>query len=238
MKHLKHFIAAIAIGTATAACAQADPAAVQSKLEALAKAGNAEALYHLGMFYQVGTGGMAVDLRRELVYFRQAAERGDPLGAYKLGCFYAGQDGVIEADQAKALEYKLIAAKAGYALAQQDVAAIYAERGDYALAKEWLAKAAAQGVVSGLVAYASIHIGAPGITPDAAITDAYFGLALDRMTGSDEQRTWLAEFESRMSAADRARAGRIKAEFRPQPSPLTLKALSGASATAALAAGK
>lgn len=219
------------------ACADAQPGQdLIPALERLAASNDAEAIYHLGMSYQTGT-GLPRSPVKALDQFRRAEALGDVLAAYKLGCFYAGQEGdIVETDPAKALRYKLIAAEAGYALAQQDVAAHYASEGDIQTALGWLEKAAAQGVADALVTYASVHNGAPGVPKDAAKTAAYFRLFLDLTEGSEEQRSWLKDFEQKMSEAERQQATAIFRSYRPAPTALTLKALSGQRAAQELVA--
>ena len=210
-----------------AACSQATATdRLIPKLEKLAARGNGEALYHLGMAYWTGT-GVKKDQRNAIDYFRRAAAAGDPLGAYKLGCLFDGQDGVMPRDAVEALKHKKKAADAGYALAQQDVAALYAQQGNFGTAIEWLEKAASQGTSDALLAYSSVHNGAPGIDRDPVKTAAYFRLYLDRTEASSEQRAWLKTFEKKLTAEQRAQSARIVAGYRPQPTALTIKALLG-----------
>ena len=219
------------------ACGNADSnSALISSLQRLAASNNAEAIYHVGMAYQTGA-GLPEDPKKALEAFRRAASLGDVLAAYKLGCFYAGQEGdLVQTDPEQALRHKLIAADAGYALAQQDVAALYAAEGQIATALSWLEKAAAQGWADALATYASVHNGAPGVPPDVAKTAAYFRLSLERTEASEEQRRWLSDFEQRMSAEQRKAAAEIVRSYRPAPTPLTLKALSGQRAAEELVA--
>lgn len=214
----------------------AAPSPVIAALERLAAAGNAEAKYHLGMSYHVGS-GVERDRVKALAYFRQAAALGDPLGAYKLGCYYDGQgEGLVRNDAAQALRYKRIAAEAGYALAQQDVASLLARAGDTTAALAWVERSAAQGWAGGLMMMASAHNGAPGVPRDPAKTAAYFRLFLARQDGTAEQRAWLQSFEAKLSQADRERAAAIVRDYRAAPTALTIKALSGHRAAEALVA--
>lgn len=217
-----------------AGCGNAREAGLIASLERLARAGNAEAIYHLGMAYQTGS-GVPEDHAKALEAFRKAAEAGDPLGSYKFGCYYEGQGGdLIRTDLKLALKYKLVAAKAGYALAQQDVGILYAQSGDPATGLDWLERSAAQGWSGGLMTLASVYNGAPGVTPDAAKTAAYFRLFLARITATDQQVQWLKAFEDRLSPADRKRTNGIVGNYHPAPTALTLKALSGQRAAQAL----
>jgi len=218
---------AAAVALALTGCGNAQGAPIIPSLERLASAGNAEALYHLGMAYQTGT-GTAEDSKKALEAFRKAAAMGDPLAANKLGCYYDGQGaGMIAPDAGQALKYKLIAAQAGYALAQQDVAALYARRGDMQTGLAWLEKSAAQGWSGGLMTLASVYNGAPGVGRDAAKTAGYFRLFLAHSNPSEGQRNWLSKFETGLSSDDKKRADDLVRDFHPKPTPLTLKALSG-----------
>jgi TPR repeat protein len=234
---MKEILVLLAALVSASSCAQAkSPDPLLPKLERLAEHGNAEAQYHLGMAYWVGE-GVDKDVSKAVAYFEHAAANGDPLGAYKLGCLYDGQDRIMDRDAAKALTFKLVAANAGYALAQQDVASLYAERSEYDLALKWLEKAARQGTTGALMAYASVHNGAPGITPDPVITAAYFRLYLDRAEGSDKQRDWLQTFEKKLTPEQREAVSKTVAAYRPMPTPLTLKALRGVESAKELVQG-
>lgn len=217
-----------------AGCGNAQNAELLPSLERLAESGNAEAIYHLGMAYQTGS-GVAEDHVKALEAFRKAADLGDPLASYKLGCYYDGQGaGLVEPDANLALRYKLAAAEAGYALAQQDVGVLYARSGDVTNGLSWLERSAAQGWSGGLMTLASVYNGAAGIKPDAAKTAAYFRLFLARSEPSEKQAAWLKAFETRLSPDERKRADEIVAGYRAAPTPLTLKALSGQRAAQAL----
>lgn len=222
------FSGAALVSLSLASCANAEPGSgLVQALERLAASSNAEAIYHLGMASQVGA-GVPKDPAKALEAFRRAAALGDVLASYKLGCFYDGQgEGLVERDPELALRYKLVAAEAGYALAQQDVAALYAAKGEMGAALAWLEKATRQGWPDALATYASVHNGAPGVTPDAAKTAAYFRLFVDRVDASEKQRQWLLSFERQMSSEQRQTAHEIVRSYRPAPTPLTVRALSG-----------
>lgn len=216
------------------ACGNAQPSLIPA-LERLAKAGNAEAMYHLGMAYHTGA-GVTQDRTQALDLFRRAAALGDPLASYKLGCYFDGQgEGLVADDAAQALKYKLVAAQAGYALAQQDVGALYARGGDVPSGLSWLEKSAAQGWSSGLMILASVYNGAEGVQRDPAKTAAYFRLFLARSEPAEKQQEWLSSFELQMSPEERKRAEEIVRNYRPAPTSLTVKALSGQRAAQALA---
>lgn len=233
MRPIIRILAAVTL-VAAAGCGHAQNATLIPLLERLAKTGNAEAIYHIGMAYQTGS-GVTEDHAKALDAFRKAAGLGDPLGSYKLGCYFAGQGGgLVAADAAAALRYKLVAAKAGYALAQQDVGVLYTQSGDIPTGLAWLERSAAQGWSGGLMTLASVYNGAAGVKPDAGKTAAYFRLFLARSEPNDKQAAWLKNFEKRLSPDDRKRAGEIVRSYRPVPTELTLKALSGQRAAQAL----
>ena len=231
---MRGLLAAVLI--ALAACSNAEPKpSLISSLEQLASQGNAEATYHLGMIYWTGTGATK-DPKRAVSYFEHAAAAGDPLASYKMGCIWDGQDGVFQRDPEKALRYKLVAANAGYALAQEDVAALYAERNEIPLALEWITKAAKQGTSGALESYASVYNGAPGVTPDPVKTAAYFRLFLERTDATDQQKKWLGSFEAKLSPEQRRQVREMVANYRAAPTPLTIKALRGIERAEELAA--
>lgn len=227
----KHLSILAALLLSLPACGNAQPQdELIATLERLLAEGNSEAAYHLGMAYHTGS-GVNEDRSTALAMFRRAAEAGSPLGSYKLGCYYDGQGGGLVKDNAAlALKHKLVAAKAGYALAQQDVAALYARRGDMDEAVAWLERAVKQGWPQALATYASIHNGAEGITPDPVKTFAYFQLFLETQEASPEQVKWLREFAEGMSESEKQSADRIINDYQPSPTQITLTALSGQSA--------
>lgn len=226
MRSISNSIAAVVLVVA-AACGNAQDTTLIPALEVLAQSGNAEAMYHLGMAYQTGS-GVPENHAKALDSFRASAKLGDPLGSYKLGCYYNGQGaGLVASDPALALRYKLVAAKAGYALAQQDVGVLYAQSGDAPAGLAWLERSAAQGWSGGLMALASVYNGASGVKPDAAKTAAYFRLFLSRSEPNEKQIAWLQSFDEHLSAEDQKRVGEIVRNYRPAPTELTLKALSG-----------
>jgi uncharacterized protein len=235
MRVLAWLLAATALVTLPG-CGNAREALIPS-LERLAKTGNAEAIYYLGMAYQTGS-GVPQDYSKALQAFRTAAQLGNPLASYKLGCYFAGQGaGLVSDDPALALKHKLVAAEAGYALAQQDVGILYARSGNVPVGLAWLEKSAAQGWSGGLMALASVYNGANGVERDPAKTAAYFRLFLARSAPDDKQAEWLDSFEKRLSPEDRTRAKELVHDYRPRPTQLTLKGLSGQRAAEAFVDG-
>jgi uncharacterized protein len=223
---------------ATPAAAQMTRAELATKLEALAQKDNVEALYHLGMMRHLGLGGTK-DQVAAFGYFQKAADAGDPLAAYMVGSYYQGAaPTIIETDKAEALKWKSIAAEAGYALAQHDVARLHFEAGETDLALEWLTRAAQQGEVNALRALASLH-NSDAIPKDAARTFAYYTLAMKQtIEPPQKQRDWIASFTAAMTPEDKERGEAIVADWKIEPTPLTIKAQWGLRAAEALVTAK
>lgn len=227
----------IALALVFASCsAPAQSPHLAERLSVLARAGNAEASYHLGMLYNNGA-GVAQDNERALALFRASADGGDPLGAYKLGCYYAGQFGVIEPDEDQALRYKLVAAEAGYSLAQLDVAILYYVRGSHAEALRWFEAAGRQGEAQALYNLSVMYRDGQGAAPSRGRSYAFFRLAhlaSHGAVGTAAQRT-LDELRAAMTPAERAEAERFDADWITGPTALTRLAFSGMERAEALA---
>ena len=84
------------------------------------------------------------------------------------------------------------------------------------------------------MALASVYNGAAGVKPDAAKTAAYFQLFLAHSEPSDKQTAWLKNFEDHLSPEDLKRTAAIVRSYRPKPTALTIRALSGQRAAQAL----
>lgn len=198
-------------------------------IEVLAKKGNPEAQYHLGMFYNNGI-GVAQNTKAAYEWFQKSAAGSDPLGNYKLGCYYNGQGkGVVAIDHQKALQYKLIAAKQGYALAQVDVASIFFQDGNQNEALHWLKLAAAQGDFDAL--YALFNLYYQGKYIEKNIYEAYLNLNLAAKAANSpippSIQTIIDKLSSDIPLSDKNKADKIIFDWKPNPSQLTVKALSG-----------
>jgi uncharacterized protein len=209
----------------------ADDTATFNAMLALANKGDAEAQYHVGMMYNNGI-GTAQDPKQAFGWFEKSTASHDPLGAFKLGCYYAGQfAGVVETNPDEALKYKLIAAKAGYSLAQHDVAVHYSRQGNAEEAVKWLKLAAAQGYDSSFYGLASSYHEGRGVPKDIPLAFVNFKLAL--MTSqtelTDSNKAVLDEMIAQMSTADLEKAQKMVADWKPEPTPLTIKAMGGIS---------
>lgn len=204
--------------------AKASEAKTFIAMVALANKGDAEAQYHVGMMHNNGIGTQR-DLGQAFEWFKKAAASNDPLGAYKLGCYYDGQGAdVVASDANEALKYKLVAAKAGYALAQHDVALLYDRQENPEEAVKWWKMAADQGYPKALYNLSGSYFQGKGVPKDLALAYAYYKLSnlvpKDKVNG----------MATILSKAELERAEKLVAEWKPQPTALTLKAKRGVEA--------
>ncbi len=191
---------------------------------ALANKGDAEAQYHVGMMHNNGI-GTPRDIGKAFEWFKKATASNDPLGAYKLGCYYDGQGaGVVASDANEALKYKLVAAKAGYVLAQHDVALLYERQENPEEAAKWWKMAGDQGYPKALYNLSGSYFQGKGVPKDLALAYAYYKLSnlvpKDKVNG----------MASILSKEELQRAEKLVAEWKPQPTALTLKAKRGVQA--------
>jgi uncharacterized protein len=212
--------------------ASANDADLFNAMLALANKGDAEAQYHVGMMHNNGIGTQQ-DTKQAFEWFQKSTASNDPLGAYKLGCYYDGQGaGVVETDPKEALKYKLVAATAGYSLAQHDVALLYARQGNMEEAVKWMTMAADQGDDAALLKLYSLYHDGKAVPQDLTLAFAYFKLALmvsQRELNADAKAV-LDEMIAKMSDADLQKAQKMVADWTPQPTALTVKAMSGLAA--------
>ncbi|WP_167772303.1 tetratricopeptide repeat protein [Bradyrhizobium frederickii] len=204
--------------------ADANDAGTLNAMMALADRGDAEAQYHVGMMYNNGIGTQQ-DRSRAFEWFQKSAAANDPLGAYKLGCYYDGQGaGIVATDFDQALKYKLASAKAGYARAQHDVALLYDRRGDSEEALKWWKMAGDQGLPSALFSLSRAYSAGKGTPRDLSLSYAYFKLSKVAPAKN------VNEMASMLSKPELEKAEKMVAEWKPQPTALTLKAFAGITA--------
>ncbi|MGA8388658.1 MAG: tetratricopeptide repeat protein [Pseudolabrys sp.] len=201
--------------------ANANEAHSFNAMVALANKGDAEAQYHVGMMYNNGIGTQR-DPRQAFEWFQKSAASNDPLGAYKLGCYYDGQGAdIVTADSNEALKYKLISAKAGYALAQHDVAILYDRQGNSEEALKWWKMAGDQGFPNALYSLSISYSAGKGAPRDLSLSYAYFKLS------KLAPKKNVNEMAAMLSKPELQRAEKLVSEWKPQPTALTLKAMSG-----------
>lgn len=207
--------------------AHANDAATFNGMVALANKGDAEAQYHAGMMSNNGIGTQQ-DTKQAFAWFQKAAASNDPLAAYKLGCYYDGQGaGVVASDPTEALKYKLVAAKAGYALAQIDVAVLYERQDNAEEAFRWWKLASDQGNPKALYRLSGSYFQGKGVPKDLSLAYAYFKLS--KVPPKDK----VEGMATILSKPELEKAERLVAEWKPQPTALTLKALRGIEAAEA-----
>ena len=152
--------AAPAVPAVVAALDAVPPAAVDVevgdlhvvRLRQLAEQGNASAQRELGERYEEGRGGVALDYREAVAWYRRAAAQGDVRGQANLGAMYANGTGVPRDDE-PALMWFRRAADQGDARGQNGLGVMYAYgRGvprDDDEAVRWYRRAAEQGYPRG-----------------------------------------------------------------------------------------
>lgn len=200
-----------------------------NELTKIAKAGNPEAQYHLGMLFNNGI-GTEKDIAQAFYWFEKAALAGDPLGHYKIGCYYSGQgEGVIELDKKKSLEHKLIAAESGYVRAQYDVAAKYYQDKEMEKAIYWWEQAAKQGYPDAVYALFSMYYGKSGMPRDAKIAYGYLKI-IESNTGeelNDKIEPLINELHKELSSEQIQEAKNFADKWSVKKTPLTIKAFAG-----------
>lgn len=132
---------------AYAALAHGDFATARKIWTELAKNGDAEAQYNMGVMHAKGD-GMGQDLAAAVRWFQLAAQQGNAKAQYNLGVMHANGDGVA-ADDGEALKWLRLSAKQGLAKARYSLGLMYAEGHGVArnlsVAEKWYRLAAKQG---------------------------------------------------------------------------------------------
>jgi TPR repeat protein len=115
--------------------------------EILARQGDRDAAFRLGLYFDVGNDGQR-DIKRALYWYRRAAEAGEVHAQHNLGVAYANGDGVA-IDINMAIKWWTIAARRGNADSQYNLGIMYAMgvgiKKDLEEAKRWWRKAAIHG---------------------------------------------------------------------------------------------
>lgn len=218
-------------------------AKAQAQVEKLSagSAEEAELQYHLGMMLNNGIGDAKKDPQTALVWFRKAAENGNPLAQYKLGCYYAGQFGLLK-DEAQAFDWKMRAAQAGYSLAQHDVALMFYKRQDYTNTALWLRAAADQGEFAPMMQFALLHASKRLPDADSVLAYAYTKVAADLISAKfntlpvqreedkkliNKLQDDLAKAAQELSEENRAKAEQLAAQWQAKATSVTLAARAG-----------
>jgi TPR repeat protein len=130
----------------------------------------------------------------------------------------------VASDANEALKYKLVAAKAGYALAQHDVALLYDRQENPEEAVKWRRMAADQGYPKALYNLSGSYFQGKGVPKDLALAYAYYKLS--NLVPKDKVKG----MATILSREELERAEKLVAEWKPQPTALTLKAKRGVEA--------
>lgn len=210
-----------------------------AKLTELARQGNVEAQYHVGMLLNNGI-GVSKDPKQAYEWFEKSSRSGDALASYKVGCYLAGQFGnVVPLNVAMAFDYKLKAAEAGYSLAQHDVAISYLRKSEFEKAVQWSKAAAAQGYPMSLYNLSVIYKDGKGVPADKTLAYGYFKLAKLIAEGkiNPNAQDALEDLKKSMSENEIERAEQFVAQWKAEPTPLTLRAQEGLKSTQRLVGG-
>ena len=106
-----------------AAAKRGDFATALREWKPLAKQGNADAQYNLGVMYRTGD-GVSKDNKAAAKWYTRAAEQGHASAQYNLGTMYDNGQGVPQ-DYKAAVKWCRLAAEQGYALAQYNLGTMY-----------------------------------------------------------------------------------------------------------------
>jgi uncharacterized protein len=217
-----------AVGACTSGRAD-DSKVLFEGLAKLARQGNAEAQYHLGMMFNNGI-GTSQDPKQAFEWFEKAARSGDPLGSYKVGCYFDGQfKGDVPVDPDKALHHKLVAAQAGYVLAQHDVGVAFLERNEFERAVKWWEAAARQGYPVALQNLSFAYKEGKMVPADNVRAYAYFKIGQLLAVGHmrPEAQSALDKVKTAMSALEVERAEQMVSSWKSEPTLLTRRASAG-----------
>mgnify|MGYP003528176843 CR=1 FL=1 len=128
---------------------------------------------------------------------------------------------IVTSDPHGSLKYKLVSANSGYALAQHDVAILYDKQGNSEEALKWWKMAGDQGFPMALYSLSMAYSAGKAAPKDLSLSYAYFKLSkLAPKKNVDEMAAML-------SKPERKKAEKLVSEWSPQPTALTLKAMSG-----------
>lgn len=209
------------------------------RLAELARKGNVEAQYHVGMLLNNGI-GVSKDPKQAYEWFEKSSRSGDALASYKVGCYLAGQFGnVVPLNAAMAFDYKLKSAEAGYSLAQHDIAVSYLRNNEFEKAFQWTKAAAAQGYPMSLYNLSVSFKDGQGTPADKILSYGYFKLAKLVAEGkiNPKAQAALEDLKKSMSENEIERAEQFVMQWKAEPTPLTLRAKEGLKSAQRLAGG-
>jgi hypothetical protein len=156
----------------------------RAELEKLAKAGEAQAQYNLGVMARDGQGGPKSDADG-FAWFLKAAEQGHTSAAFNVGAMYDNGVGVAE-NRVEAARWYRIAADKGDASAQYNLGLLYMDGAgvaqDMPTAVSWWRKSADQGDAEAQFNMGVAYANGAGVSVDSV--EAYKWLLLAAAGGS------------------------------------------------------
>lgn len=193
------------------------PAAVTSRVAALATRGNVKAEVLTGLNYLNGEGVAKSDVQAA-IWLGRAANAGDAVAEYWLGTLYQAGRGVNN-DQASAIHWLESAAMQGNRKAMHSLAMAYATGSgvtrDYAEAARWFSRAADLGLVNSEFNLAVLYERGDGLPQ--SLLDAYKWYAIAAAQGDSEAQSRVDALATQLSPDDLAAAKQSVATFKPQP---------------------
>ncbi len=143
-----------------------------SEWERLAENGDAEALFIMGVRYELGK-GVEQDYTKAFEWFQKAADQENHEAANSLGILYEHGRGV-EQDYAKALAWYRKSAELGYHGASYNIGVMYADglgvEKDAAKEAEWYRKAAEHGIPQAQYNLSNLYYQGEGVPKDYALS--------------------------------------------------------------------
>jgi TPR repeat protein len=153
-----------------------------TKFEPLAKQGNTDAQYHLGLMYEKGE-GVIQDSAQSMDWYRNAADLGHAKAQFNLGVSYAKGRGVPR-DDAQAAHWYLRAAELGDSEAQFNIGYRYSKGDgvpqDDVLALSWCRKAAEQGDINAKFYLGFMYYWGKGVPQDDALAVSWYRKAAEQ----------------------------------------------------------
>lgn len=141
-----------------------------------AERGNISAQLELAEVYQQGRNGVDKDLARAAVWYRRAANSGDPRGQYKLGTLYWNGEGVSK-DYEAAFQLFMKSALQGFPKAELSLGKAYAQGlgvpQNYAESYRWTRKAAEHGNARAPHVLCLMYAGGIGVQKDPTLGYAW-----------------------------------------------------------------
>ncbi|MBZ5582718.1 MAG: metallophosphoesterase [Acidobacteriia bacterium] len=158
-----------------------DFAAAVREWQPIARSGDPNAQYNLGLLYARGQ-GVPQDYKQAVEWYQKAANQGVAAAQYNLGVMYANGQGVAR-DSQEASKWFLQAAQQGVVDAESNLGAIYSE-GDgafrnYSEAGKWYRQAAGKGVASAAFSLGVMYDIGQGVPQDYAEALRWYRQAAD-----------------------------------------------------------